>query len=217
VQTLTPTALVRVRYDGGHLDGDQASPYRGVRFGDWRAVYRPGGQALTFLDTFGGPAGLPERPPETRLRHSATVDGVLALAEGLGTLLSYRPSIDDWGVASHTALAELRWVALEDRLQVRPSYRLYLQGAADFYRDRYVNRPETYAHYTADKELGDVAGHTGALNVSWTVRTRSFFDWIDRSSRDARYRQIEGYLSKATDLADLERRQRDLERSHQYF
>jgi hypothetical protein len=46
---------------------------------------------------------------------------------------------------------------------------------------------------------------------------QSFFDWIDRSARDARYRQIEGYLSQATDLADLERRQRDLERHHQYF
>ncbi|MBI4292574.1 MAG: DUF3563 family protein [Betaproteobacteria bacterium] len=46
---------------------------------------------------------------------------------------------------------------------------------------------------------------------------QSFFDWIDRSARDARYRQIEGYLSQSTDLADLERRQRNLERNHQYF
>ncbi len=62
----------------------------------------------------------------------------------------------------------------------------------------------------------------GSANA-WTLSSpivralRSFFDWIDRSARDARYRQIEGYLSQATDLADLERRQRNLERSHQYF
>ena len=46
---------------------------------------------------------------------------------------------------------------------------------------------------------------------------RSFFDWLDRTSSEARYRQIEAYLSQATDLADLERRQRDLERNHQHF
>jgi len=41
-------------------------------------------------------------------------------------------------------------------------------------------------------------------------------DWIDRKARDAHYRQIEGYLSQATDHADLERRLRDLERSNRF-
>ena len=46
---------------------------------------------------------------------------------------------------------------------------------------------------------------------------QSFFDWLERTSSEARYRQIEAYLSESTDLADLERRQRDLERNHQHF
>ncbi len=45
----------------------------------------------------------------------------------------------------------------------------------------------------------------------------SLAEWIDRKSRDAHYRQIEGYLSQATDHADLERRLRDLERSNRFF
>ncbi len=46
---------------------------------------------------------------------------------------------------------------------------------------------------------------------------RSFFDSVEESCRKARYRQIEAYLSQSTDLADLERRQRDLERSCHHF
>ncbi len=41
--------------------------------------------------------------------------------------------------------------------------------------------------------------------------------WLDRKSRDAHYRQIEGYLSQATDHADLERRLRDLERGNRFI
>jgi len=46
---------------------------------------------------------------------------------------------------------------------------------------------------------------------------KSFAEWIDRKSRDAHYRQIEGYLAQATDHADLERRLRDLERGNRFF
>ena len=46
---------------------------------------------------------------------------------------------------------------------------------------------------------------------------KSFVEWIDRKSRDAHYRQIESYLSQATDHADLERRLRDLERGNRFI
>lgn len=58
---------------------------------------------------------------------------------------------------------------------------------------------------------------TRTLARRFVAAWRSFFDWIDQTSRDARYRQVEAYLSQATDLADLERRQRDLDRNHQHF
>lgn len=35
-----------------------------------------------------------------------------------------------------------------------------------------------------------------------------FFDWLDRSARDARERELDRYLSDSSDLADLERRLR---------
>ncbi len=46
---------------------------------------------------------------------------------------------------------------------------------------------------------------------------KSLAEWIDRKSRDAHYRQIEAYLSQATDHADLERRLRDLERGNRFL
>ena len=45
----------------------------------------------------------------------------------------------------------------------------------------------------------------------------SFFDWVGECSQQARYRQIEAYLSEASDLADLEHRQLELERHHSHF
>lgn len=39
-----------------------------------------------------------------------------------------------------------------------------------------------------------------------------FFDWLDNKANEARMRDIEAYLAKSTDHADLERRLKDLER-----
>jgi len=66
-------------------------------------------------------------------------------------------------------------------------------------------------------EADEGSTDTRTLADRFVAAWRSFFDWIDQTSRDARYRQIEAYLSQSTDLADLERRQRDLERNHQHF
>jgi hypothetical protein len=44
-----------------------------------------------------------------------------------------------------------------------------------------------------------------------------FFDWIDRSARNARRRRVEEYLAQSTDAADLERRMRQLERRGELF
>ncbi|MBI2319051.1 MAG: DUF3563 family protein [Betaproteobacteria bacterium] len=57
----------------------------------------------------------------------------------------------------------------------------------------------------------------GAVLRRIATAWRTFFDWLERTSSEARYRQVEAYLSQASDLADLERRQRNLERNHQHF
>ena len=46
---------------------------------------------------------------------------------------------------------------------------------------------------------------------------RGLFRWLERSAERARYRQLEGYLAESSDVFDLERRIRNLERSYSAF
>lgn len=76
-----------------------------------------------------------------------------------------------------------------------------------------VARREVSALEGADLGRAEFKGWTvliGAISTAF----RSVGDWLERQSRDAHYRQIEGYLAQSTDHADLERRLRDLERSN---
>jgi hypothetical protein len=77
---------------------------------------------------------------------------------------------DSWGIDAAAAKLELRVAANNWQLQV--GYRFYLQGAADFFRDKYTEDPMTYEYYTSDKELGDERRHTGNLEVSYALH-----DW----------------------------------------
>ncbi len=44
-----------------------------------------------------------------------------------------------------------------------------------------------------------------------------FFNWLDEKARAAHRREIEKYLAQSTDVCDLERRMRDLERRGALF
>ena len=68
---------------------------------------------------------------------------------------------------------------------------------------------------SADLATAEIKGWTYLFEVIGKA-IESAADWVDRKARDAHYRQVEGYLSQATDHADLERRLRDLERSNRY-
>jgi hypothetical protein len=170
-QLLSPRDVLRLRYDGAYLDGYQASPYRAVRFGNWHTALRPGGTGLLFLDTIGSPSGLPEQLPGTRLRHAGTLDWVHSLRADLALALEYRLGYDDWGVLAHTGQLELRVHHL-GQWQLRGGYRFYYQGAADFWQPKYTAAPETYRYYTADKELGEVRGHSGDVDVGYAFWRR---------------------------------------------
>jgi len=170
-QIVTPSDAARIRYDGGYLDGYQASPYRAVRFGNWHTALRPGGAGLLFLGTIGSPNGLPEKLPGTRLRHAGSIEWLHALARDVGLAAQYRVAYDDWGVLAHTLGTELR-IARWQRWQARASYRFYFQDAADFWQTKYVSAPEAYQHYTSDKELGRERGHSASVDGGYSFWRR---------------------------------------------
>jgi hypothetical protein len=166
-EVVTPADALRFRYDGSYAGGYQASPYRTVRFGDWRTAFRPGGDGLLFLDTIGPAGGLPEKLPDTRLRHALVGEWLHAIGDRLGLLVQARGSTDDWGVSSAGALGELRFASA--RMTWRASVRLYAQRAASFYREKYVMAASAYDFYTSDKELGVEYGAIGSFDAGWSL------------------------------------------------
>jgi len=164
-RVLTPDDAIRIRYDGKYSAGYLASPYRSVRFGDWTASL--GAQQITFMNTLGSAAGLPEREPESRLSSAIIAEWVHSLALGIGLHPELRVSRDSWNVESLTAGVDLRIARPSWRLQT--GYRFYTQTAADFFSDKYVDASTMYTYYTSDKELGRQVGHLGQIDLALVV------------------------------------------------
>jgi len=162
-RVLAPTDVVRLRYDGQLSDGDQASPYRVVRFGDWTPHVETSGE-LTFLNTIGSADGLPEKLPSLRLASAVTGEWLHSLALGVVVHTAVRASHDSWGADSVAPSAELRVAQPTWRLEL--GYRLFLQSRASFFADKYTLDPAMYTHYTSDKELGREVGHLGSFDVT---------------------------------------------------
>ena len=93
---------------------------------------------------------------------------------------SYRFMSDDWGINSHTIDLKYR-KTLPNRKYLQPHFRLYQQGAADFYTPFLVSGDEpqsgdTSSDASADYRLGEFTGYTigleyGQVNQhnSWSV------------------------------------------------
>jgi hypothetical protein len=161
-RVLTPDDAIRVRYDGKLAVGDQSSPYRTVRFGDWTAHL--GEQQIEFMNTIGSTDGLPERLPETRTSHAVVVEWVHSLASGVGLHPELRTGHDSWQINSLSAALDLRVARPKWRLQT--GYRFYVQSRASFYESKYTDAPDAYTYYTSDKELGRELGHLLRFDVA---------------------------------------------------
>ncbi len=162
-RVLTRDDALRLRYDGKASEGDQSSPYRNVRFGNWTTMTNADHQIL-FSNTIGSPDGLPERVPQSRISHALTLEWVHSLALGVGLHSSARVARDSWGVTGTTAGIDLRVARSTWRLDA--GYRFYRQWGADFFEGKYVNDPSMYRYYTSDKELGQQVGHLATFDIA---------------------------------------------------
>jgi len=96
------------------------------------------------------------------VRHAFALRARRALGDAFSVGAAYRFYLDDWGVISHTALADLAWLPAEHSM-LGLSYRFYTQGAADHYRLHYVSLGDGL--YTNDKELSPLTEHRMALQA----------------------------------------------------
>lgn len=153
-QVLDVNTLLQLQYDLAAVRGYQASAYRFVSFGS------PGPCRAS------APLCRPERDPRERLRHALAIRARRALGTSWSLGAGYRAYLDDWGIFSHTAKADLAW-APQRRATIALSYRFYTQSAADHYKPVYSASDVNLAYFARDKELSPLASHRAALELDW--------------------------------------------------
>jgi hypothetical protein len=164
-QVLGRNTVLRVNYSLSDSSGYLNDPYKIV------SVVDPvtGDTVLRTPLTGAGPSGvyLYESRPESRLKHS--VYSELKHAFGRPVMhVGYRFMTDDWGIASHTADARLRW-PMGDSYFIEPQLRYYMQSEADFYRSS-VRADEPLPEYaSADFRLGSFDAVTLGLKLGGTT------------------------------------------------
>jgi hypothetical protein len=151
-QVLDRASLVQITYEVAGASGYLSSPYRYVGVGGDGGTCR--GQVLYCV---------PETNPEARLRHAVALRGRRALSSALSAGLGYRFYTDDWALHSHTAQADVAWLAATNTT-LGARYRFYWQSAADHYEARYLEERED-GLYTRDKELSPLHNHGAAIDL----------------------------------------------------
>jgi hypothetical protein len=151
-QVIDASTVVQLLYDLAVIRGYQASAYRFVGLGG------DGHCRGT------APFCLPEKNPRERMRHALAVRARRALGTHWSAGAGYRAYLDDWGVVSHTAKADLAYAA-DPHTTLALTYRFYTQGAADHYQRLYPQTSLGVSYFTSDKELSPLSSHRAALEL----------------------------------------------------
>ncbi|HJL20545.1 MAG TPA: DUF3570 domain-containing protein [Sandaracinaceae bacterium LLY-WYZ-13_1] len=157
-QILSPEAIVQATWEGTYRNGYQASPYRFVGLGGFCGAMPDDLQEPTSVASF----CVPESHPTERFRNAFVLRGRYAFSRDASGGLGYRLYLDDWGVSSHTAVAQIAWLP-EPGHTVTLRYRFYTQTAAAFYRSTYEAR-EDITFVTRDRELSPMFSNRVALS-----------------------------------------------------
>ncbi len=162
---VTKHDLVTFDYTFMFVDGYQASPYRFV--------------PVTFAAFSGFPGATPERDPETRIRHAASVRWNHHAFKDTAIKSHLRGYLDDWGILSITGGVEYVIGFNLGKGSPTPSSdfelgvfaRGYAQNSATFYQAVY-DQPRKYM--TADRELSSLIDAFGGLRLGWARRVGIF-------------------------------------------
>lgn len=150
-QVLDPVMFMSLTYEVAHNRGYQSSPYRYV------------GVDGTGFGCVGASFCLPEYVPSVRTRHALAFLIRRALGDELSLGLNYRYYFDDWGLSSHTLLADLG-LSLGPSTVFSLRYRFYVQGAVDFYQAIY-KKIAADQHRTRDRELSKLTYHRAGAEL----------------------------------------------------
>jgi hypothetical protein len=163
----TPVTILQGGVELTQVDGLQHNPYRNV-----------------YVDG----AWVPETHPDSRSRRDVFVKASRWLPNRSAVKAEYRLYADDWGIVSHTIGARLHQYVGGDAVVVRYRYRFYTQGAADFWREEYVEAGGVDGYRSADYRVGDFDAHLFGTKVTWNVGDAPFSqEWLGRVGVDVSY------------------------------
>ncbi len=146
-QVLSRSTIAQLSYTFSKVSGYQTDPYKIVSLVDASS---------------GNPDNyLYEYRPDERARHVLFGKVNHHLGRDIVSM-SYRFLTDDWGIQSHTVDLTYRWNFSKTKY-LRPHFRYYNQGEADFYQRYLVGGDELPEHVSADYRLGDMIAYTIGL------------------------------------------------------
>ncbi len=158
-QIIDDRSFFQLNYGLTRSSGYHTDPYKYVSLVD--ANGEP-------FDALGGvPSVIHEQRPESRTRHAFFGRYKRRLRSEAIVDLSYRFTIDDWGIDTHTIEGKYRFALGGNNNYLQPRLRLYRQGAADFYRG-FLRQGETLpSTVSADYRLAAMTTITVGLEYGW--------------------------------------------------
>ncbi len=119
--------------------------------------------ATTFNSVFINGVEFSETAPSKRRRNSLTGRIRQGLWPSNAAELGYRFYNDSWGINSHTLELNVSQYLAKRHLLIAPSYRFYVQDAANFYQMNFTTQD---IFRTSDPDLGNFIGHIAGLKIS---------------------------------------------------
>lgn len=171
-QVLDPNTIASLNFTYSSFDGYLADPYKSIATN------------LEVLPGFFLFQEVAENRPDERLRRIWFAN-VKRFFPGLRASIDvdYRYFNDTWGIESHTF--DFEWYQkIGDRFTLRPSYRYYTQGAADFYYtdlngtgiDPLETEDGLAPHYSSDYRLAKMKTETYGLKAVYKVNEKVSVD-----------------------------------------
>ncbi len=181
-QVINRRMLVQLNYGYADMQGYMTDPFKLL------SVVDENGQTLDLVY---------ENRPDSRTQHSLFALTKYHFEESIFDL-SYRYISDDWDINSHTI--DTHWRFLGDNNSYwEPHFRLYQQGAAEFYQP-FLSQAEAVPGFaSADYRLGDMTAFTVGLKYGFQL------DSGDRAEiRLEYYKQTPNEANQPDGIAGLE-------------
>ena len=157
-QIIDDRSFFQVNYGLTRSSGYHTDPYKYVSLVD--------ANGEPFDAASGVPSVIHEQRPDSRTRHAFFGRYKRRLQSEAIIDLSYRYTIDDWGINTHTIEGKYRF-ALGGNSYLQPRLRLYRQSAADFYRGFLLQSEAVPSTVSADYRLAAMTTITVGIEYGW--------------------------------------------------